>query len=153
MTPRRPRGATDIRASREFVDFDHREGGSMIRGIDHIELVVRDVDQFVAFFQRLGFELVRRTEHHGGSAELKLPGPGQPLFEIHRIQGEENPGVNHIAFACDDIAAAHRALSAQGVAFEGGPHLIAASGRTVANLRDPDGWRLQLTDPTRLQGQ
>lgn len=124
----------------------------MIRGIDHIELVVRDVDQFVAFFQRLGFELVRRTEHHGRSAELKLPGLDQPLFEIHQVQGEENPGLNHIAFACDDIAATHQALVTQGVVFESAPHPIPASGRIVANLRDPDGWRLQLTDPTRLPG-
>jgi glyoxylase I family protein len=124
----------------------------MILGIDHIELIVRDVDQFVAYFQRLGFELVRRTDHHGVSAEVKLPGPGQPIFEVHQVQGEENPGVNHIAFACDDVDATHRALSDQGVVFESGPHLIPASGRTVANLRDPDGWRLQLTDPTRLPG-
>jgi glyoxylase I family protein len=128
------------------------EERTMIRGIDHIELVVRDVDQFVAFFQRLGFELVRRTDHHGVSAELRLPGPGQPIFEIHQVQGEENPGLNHIAFACDDVAAAHQALSGGGIAFESGPTLVPASGRTVANFRDPDGWRLQLTDPTTLPG-
>ncbi|HEV8638075.1 MAG TPA: VOC family protein [Chloroflexota bacterium] len=122
----------------------------MLRGIDHVELIVRDVDQFVAFFQRLGFELVSRTPHHSGSAELKLPGEGQTVFEIHRVQGEENPGINHIAFRCDDVDADHRAVAAAGVVFEHGPHLVRASGRTIANFRDPDGWRLQLVDARRV---
>ena len=122
----------------------------MLRAIDHIELIVRDVDATVAFFQTLGFELLTRTPHHGGSAELKLPGEGQPIFEIHRVQGEENPGVNHIAFRCDDVHAAHRALSRDGVAFEQPPHLVKASGRLIANFRDPDGWRLQLVDARRI---
>jgi glyoxylase I family protein len=122
----------------------------MLSGIDHVELIVRDVDETVAFFRRLGFELLTRTPHHGGSAELKLPGDGQPIFEIHRVQGEENPGVNHIAFGCADVRETHRALSGAGVAFEGEPHLVRASGRLIANLRDPDGWRLQLVDATRV---
>jgi len=122
----------------------------MLSGIDHIEMIVRDVDATVAFFQTMGFELLTRTPHHGGSAELKLPGDGQPIFEIHRVQGEENPGVNHIAFRCDDVRATHGALSSGGIAFEGAPHLIRASGRLIANLRDPDGWRLQLVDASRV---
>ncbi len=64
----------------------------MIRGIDHIELIVRDVDEFVRFFEAMGFEVILRTEHHGGSAELKLPGEGQPVFEIHSVGGEEAIG-------------------------------------------------------------
>lgn len=52
----------------------------MIQGIDHIELIVRDVDEFVDFYQKLGFKLLARTSHHGGSAELQLPGPNQPIL-------------------------------------------------------------------------
>ena len=121
----------------------------MLRGIDHIELIVRDVDETIGFFQKLGFEVLTRTPHHGDSAELKLPGDGQTIFEIHRVQGEENPGVNHIAFRCDDLPTTHRQLAGAGVAFETTPHLVPQSGRLIANLRDPDGWRLQLVDPTR----
>ena len=125
----------------------------MLRAVDHIELIVRDVDATVAFFRAMGFELLTRTPHHGGSAELKLPGDGQPIFEIHRVQGEENPGVNHIAFRCDDVHATHGALSREGIAFEHPPHLVKASGRLIANFRDPDGWRLQLVDATRVAPQ
>ena len=111
---------------------------------------MRDVDQFVAFFQRLGFELVRRTDHHGVSAEVKLPGPGQPIFEIHRVSGEENIGVNHIAFQVPDVEAAHRALTGRGIAISQGPRLVPSTGRTNLNFRDPDGWRLQIVDARRL---
>jgi len=38
----------------------------MVLGIDHTELIVRDVDEFVDFYEKLGFEVLLRTGHHGG---------------------------------------------------------------------------------------
>ena len=46
----------------------------MIKGIDHIELIVRDFNVYVAFMKTLGFEGVSHTAHHGQSVELKVPG-------------------------------------------------------------------------------
>jgi len=87
----------------------------MIQGIDHIELIVRDVDEFMDFYQKLGFKLLARTSHHGGSAELQLPGPNQPIFEIHTVGGEENIGVNHIAFKVNNAQEAYNELSGKGI--------------------------------------
>ena len=123
----------------------------MVQGIDHIELIVQDVEAFVAMFKQLGFRLLARTMHHGESAELQLPGEGQPTIEIHRVSGEENPGVNHIAFRVDDVRAAHRELGTAGIEFDGPPELIPQTGRLIANFRDPDGWRLQLVDANRQE--
>ena len=123
----------------------------MVQGIDHIELIVRDVEAFVTLFRQLGFRLLARTTHHGESAELQLPGEGQPIIEIHRVSGEENPGVNHIAFRVGDVRAAHQELGAAGIEFDGPPELIPQTGRLVANFRDPDGWRLQLVDTNRQE--
>ena len=61
----------------------------MIVGIDHIEIVVRDVKKHVEFYQKLGFKLLTWTDHHGGSAELQVPGDNQPIIELH---GMEAPG-------------------------------------------------------------
>lgn len=122
----------------------------MISGIDHIELIVRDVDEYVQFFQSLGFELILRSAHHGGSAELKLPGENQTVFEIHSVIGEEVIGVNHIAFKVDDVQTLHGELSDKGMSFARDPHLVEATGRTIANFRDPDGWRMQLVDSDRI---
>ncbi|MCS7207813.1 MAG: VOC family protein [Dehalococcoidia bacterium] len=117
--------------------------------IDHIEIIVRDVDEYVAFLQKLGFRLLRRTSHHGGSAELQLPGPNQPVIEVHKVGGEENIGINHIAFRVANAQEAYRELSAKGITFEEPPRFIEATGRTIVNFRDPDGWRLQLVDAER----
>lgn len=124
----------------------------MIRGIDHIELIVRDVEAFVTFFQKMGFQLLTRTSHHGASAELQLPGPNQPIFEIHQVGGEENIGVNHIAFRVDNAQAAYEEMQRQGIAART-PNYVAATGRTTVNFRDPDGWRLQLVDADRKAPQ
>lgn len=117
--------------------------------IDHIELIVRDVDEFVEFYQKLGFEVLMRTSHHGGSAELKLPGENQPVFEIHTVSGEENIGVNHIAFKVDSAQGIHEEMLQKGLTPERAPHYVAETGRTNVNLRDPDGWRLQMVDSDR----
>lgn len=121
----------------------------MIRGIDHIELIVRDVDEFIAFFEKMGFKVITRTAHHGASAELQLPGENQPIFEIHQVTGEENIGVNHIAFRCDNAQATYDDLLAKGVKTMRVPNYVKATGRTTVNLRDPDGWRMQLVDAAR----
>lgn len=121
----------------------------MIRGIDHIELIVRDIEASVAFFQKLGFQLLTRTSHHGESAELQLPGPNQPIFEIHQVDGEENIGVNHIAFKVDNAQSAYEELQNQGITSAKTPNFVQSTGRTTINLRDPDGWRLQLVDAVR----
>ena len=36
----------------------------MIRGVDHIELIVRNLDEYIGFLEILGFELLARTTHH-----------------------------------------------------------------------------------------
>lgn len=121
----------------------------MITQVDHIELIVDDIEGYVRIFQAMGFKLLSRTTHHGVSVELQLPGPSQPIFELHQVSGEEVIGVNHIAFRVDDVKSACEALRAHGVRFEGEPRYIKETGRTIANGRDPDGWRFQLVDARR----
>lgn len=124
----------------------------MIRGIDHIELIVRDFNAYVAFMKTLGFEELARTSHHGQSVELKAPGENQPIFEIHQASGEEVIGVNHIAFRVDDAKAAHETLTSVQIAASP-PNFIESTGRTTVNLRDPDGWRMQLVAAKREPSQ
>lgn len=125
----------------------------MVSQVDHIELIVDDLESYVRLFRSMGFALLSRTTHHGVSVELQLPGPNQPIFELHRAQGEEVIGVNHIAFRVDDVQTAYAALRADGVRFEEEPRLIKETGRTIANGRDPDGWRFQLVDARRAAAE
>lgn len=125
----------------------------MIQGIDHIEIIVRDVEESIRFFQNMGFQLLTRTSHHGSSAELQLPGPNQPIFEIHQVDGEENIGVNHIAFKVDNAEKTYQELQAQGITTMKPPNFVVSTGRTTVNFRDPDGWRMQLVDAERKAPQ
>ena len=124
---------------------------SLLKRIDHMELVVRDPEQFIAFFEKMGFKVLTRSDHHHGSAEMALPGPDQIIFEIHGVEGEENPGMNHIAFLTDNVKEDFEKLKKKGIAFESDCHLVKATGRMIANFRDPDGFRLQLTDEKRAE--
>ncbi|MBI4611165.1 MAG: VOC family protein [Candidatus Rokubacteria bacterium] len=121
----------------------------MVTKVDHIELVVHRFEEYVTLFRALGFRELARTKHHGDSIEFQLPGENQPIFEIHRVSGEENIGVNHIAFQVPDVEAAHRELKARGIDIPQGPTFVRATGRTNLNFRDPDGWRLQIVDARR----
>src|SRR5690554_1421028 len=116
----------------------------MITGIDHIEIIVTDLEEHVNYLEKLGFEVLARTVHHGGSVEMKLPGDNQTIFELHAVIGEENPGINHIAFRCTDVKSTFRNLKSKGISFTSEPHDVPATGRTNANMRDPSGFRLQL---------
>ena len=121
----------------------------MLRGIDHIELIVRDVEEFITFFERMGFKVLTRTSHHGSSAELQLPGDNQPIFEIHQVGGEENIGVNHIAFKVDNAQESYDEFQRKGLKMPRAPNYVKATGRMTVNFRDPDGWRMQLVDSDR----
>lgn len=123
----------------------------MITGIDHIEIIVRDVQVYADFLGQLGFQVSARTVHHGGSIEVRVPGADGTVIEIHEAIGEENPGINHIAFRCDDVTRTYDELRSKGLSFAAEPRRVPSTGRTNANLRDPDGFRFQLVDASRAE--
>lgn len=116
----------------------------MIGEIDHIEIEASDAEEMVAFLKNLGYEELRQTEHHGESYELVPSEAEGPLFEIHTVEGEEVPGINHIAFKVDDIDAVTDKLHAADVDQIVGPYDVEATGRRITNFRDPDGRRFQV---------
>jgi len=113
----------------------------MIKGIDHIDLAVDDVDATAAFFVAFGCTEVRRSDHAGLSIELRLPGENQPIIELtatRRPNGKIFPaGVRHIALKTDDIKATHAELTAKGIKLDGEPKPI--NGRLLMNAIDPAG--------------
>ncbi len=120
----------------------------VVTHLDHIELIVNDLDGFIRMFEAVGYVETSRSDHHGLSVEFQIPGVDQPIFELHQVSGEEVVGVNHIAWRVDDIAAAANELRLKGVEVDD-PNLVEATGRTIINGRDPDGWRIQFVDARR----
>ena len=119
----------------------------MVTRVDHIELVVQHFEEHVALFRALGFKELTRTKHHGDSVEFQLPGENQPIFEIHRVSGEENIGVNHIAFQVPDVPAAVDAVvAAGGSRFGEVVAMQTRDGRTITWVytKGPDGNLVEL---------
>jgi catechol 2,3-dioxygenase-like lactoylglutathione lyase family enzyme len=113
-----------------------------ILGFDHFQFIVKDLEESVEFFKKIGLTMVRRTEHHEGSVEFQI-GPDGPILEIHTTGVNENPGHDHFAISVEDIESAVEELREKGIKVEG-PRYVASTRRTLANFRDVDGFRWQL---------
>ena len=119
--------------------------------IDHVELVVGNLDRAMKFYGKLG-TLVRQTTHHGGSPEYMI---GETLYEMHQVgaggRSEENPGIDHISFLVEggkeELEKVRIDLVSKGIECTD-VHLVKATGRYLINFRDADGYRLQAnTEP------
>jgi len=117
----------------------------LIIGLDHVDIFVKDLDEYVDFLQnKLGLEMIRKTNHRGGSVEFRTP-PMETIIEVHQTMELHNPEINHIALRVSNIQEAHDRLKSQGVLFDSPPKFSEPTGRWIANARFPDGRRLQLT--------
>ena len=116
----------------------------MLLRLDHIDLAVADVDSMARLFEKLGFQEIRRTDHHGLAIEMRLPGENQTVLELHGCKSGEEAGVNHIAFLVDDCESSVAELKTLGVDFESPVKRIPSSGRTVCTVANTPGIRLQL---------
>jgi len=126
--------------------------------IDHISIFVDDLEKAEAYFtEKLGFRLLRRTEHAGKSVELTSPA-GDFFFDLHEGNEQLYKGlkeraigpchVGHIAFKVDDVNEEFEELKGKGVPFfHETPVLNPTTGRTLADASDADGrYWIQLTD-------
>ena len=106
--------------------------------IAQIAIVVRDLERAKAFYRdRLGL------------AHLFDAPPGMSFFQCGEVrlmlappEGPETSASSIVYYEVGDIAAAHRALAGEGVAFESEPHFIAKVGDQdlwLAICRDPEG--------------
>ena len=119
--------------------------------INHIDFTVDDLEKAEEYFtKKLGFKLLRRTEHAGKSIELTSPA-GDFFLDLHQGSEElykaerESPGgpchFNHIAFKVDDINKEFEELKSKGVPVreEDAPEFNPTTGRTLACAPDADG--------------
>jgi len=118
----------------------------MITGIDHIEICVGNVEEVAEFFKKMGFQEIRRTDHHGGAIELMIPGSQNITFEFHYGKEIEPPGLNHIAFKVDDMEKTYKELSDKGISFTAPPKQSSNRNCKMCNTRCPAHMRYQFTD-------
>ena len=115
----------------------------MLAGIDHIDIAVDDLEQWTSFFEAVGFTVIKKTDHAGGSVELKFPGVDKPFLELtstKRPNGATFPaGFRHVALKAPDMQAAYKALTDKGVKIDRPPRQNPESHRWTMNAIDPDG--------------
>jgi catechol 2,3-dioxygenase-like lactoylglutathione lyase family enzyme len=99
---------------------------------------VADMNRAVAFYRdTLGLEL--RFSSPGWSEFAT----GPTTLALHPASAENPAGTTHIGLHADDVAGAHRALSAAGVRFTRGP--TPEHGVTLAEFVDSEGARVSLS--------
>lgn len=128
--------------------------GTMIRDIDHIAIVVSDMDRAVEFYTGvLGLKLILDGRPQGGEKKSFIGTKSKVLIaltEDKQRRGAEGPfvdGVNHVAFGVGDVEKAHQILKERGVEFieeKTGP-----DGKIKAyHFLDPDGLELEICGKT-----
>ena len=139
----------------------------MIEKMDHINIVVSDLDAARDFFIKLGFREVISSRLSGeqfsivtGLADidakfvgLNLPGSttNLELIEYYSPHGGKDPqigqpnqlGYRHLAFAVDDIEAEVARLQAAGVVFKSAIQVWEKTGKKLVYFYGPDGILLE----------
>jgi catechol 2,3-dioxygenase-like lactoylglutathione lyase family enzyme len=114
-----------------------------ILGFDHIHFTVKDLEEAIEFYRRLGFELLGRLDHAGESAQMRAP--GGLIVDLHPAKATDNPGYNHFAVTVRDLDAMSEGLEEMGIDVDG-PVDVPATGRRLATIRDPSGFLIQLVE-------
>jgi glyoxylase I family protein len=119
--------------------------GSLIKGVEHVAIATTNPRKLADWYIRhLNFTALLDT---GATVYIKCPNsvvlefvkadsvPTRPLIR--------DAGLRHIAFAVDDLEAAHAQLKSSGVEFEPAPILL--PGLRLFFFCDPEGNYLHLT--------
>jgi lactoylglutathione lyase len=113
---------------------------------------VGDIDRSVAFYERLGFEEVRRMPIGDEAVNVFMALPGEdPRLELTYNHGVDSydlgTGYNHIALLLEgNLDTALERLAELGIEPEKPPYRPGGrtEGHRICFVRDPDGYRIEL---------
>lgn len=130
----------------------------MFRKIAHVGVAVKDLDAAIALYRdTLGFPFagagevpdqgVRVAMFPVGESRVELLAATRPDSPIAKFIEKKGEGIQHIAFAVDDIEAAIAGLRAKGVVMIDAQPRIGAGGHKIAFLhpKSTDGLLVELT--------
>jgi lactoylglutathione lyase len=114
---------------------------------------IAEIDRSVAFYTALGFEERRRMPIRDEAINvfLGLPGAGDQLELTynHGVDSYElGTGYGHIALTVEDMQQTLAGLAAQGIEPERPPYRLREGGSLLCFVRDPDGYRIELIEPS-----
>ena len=115
----------------------------------HVGLRVSDLDTSIAFYTRVGYEVLGQVPatELGSLTMLKLPGDEFVTLElVHDPDGDgvEPGGFSHLVIHVEDAHATVARLAAQGVLAQEPSSPDGSEDFWTAWLTDPDGYRIEL---------
>ena len=121
-----------------------------IRGIDHVAIVVSDMNRSIEFYSGvLGLTLILDGRKEGGKKKTFLGTKSRTLVALtedtsrSKVMGEYVEGVSHVAFFVDEVEKAAEALRKKGVEFI--EEKVDKGGKSRAyHFLDPDGLELEI---------
>ncbi len=124
----------------------------MLKGVDHVDLVVSNMDEAIAFYtEKLGMKLNRDGRLDGGRKHTFLGGEASSFLALEEepgfpVEGSGKQRLGHLAFAVDEVETARTELSRRGVAITG--ERIDEDGKAKSYYFDgPDGIHLEIYGP------
>jgi catechol 2,3-dioxygenase-like lactoylglutathione lyase family enzyme len=117
-----------------------------LRRIDHIGVVVADLDAHVAQLEALGLAFIRgddeadcRTRHYrSGDATIELIDVFDPSERAERLPPGEQAKIEHIAFQVENLEDVRATLEARGVTVSWPPYASSA-GQMIWTEPDTSG--------------
>ena len=113
---------------------------------------ITDIDRSVGFYEKLGFEELRRMPigDEATNVFMGLPGDGARL-ELTFNHGQTEPyeigsGYGHIAITADDLDGTLERLAELGIEPEKPPYTVSEGGSRICFVRDPDDYRIELIE-------
>lgn len=125
-----------------------------IKGIDHVAIVVSDMDRSIEFYAGvLGLTLIQDGRKEGGKKKTFLGTKSRTLVALtedtkrSKERGEYVEGVSHVAFLVDEVEKAAESLRKKGVIFI--EEKVDKGGKSKAyHFLDPDGLELEIYGET-----
>ena len=113
---------------------------------------ITGIDRSVDFYEKLGFEELRRMPigDEATNIFMGLPDDGARL-ELTFNHGRTEPyeigtGYGHIAVTVDDLDGTLERLSTLGIEPEKPPYTVREGGSRLCFVRDPDDYRIELIE-------
>jgi len=114
---------------------------------------ILDIDRSVTFYEKLGFEEMRRVpigDDEATNVFMGFPGDGARL-ELTYNHGQTEPyeigtGYGHIALTVDDLDGTLERLAGLGIEPEKPPYSVREGGSRLCFVRDPDSYRIELIE-------
>jgi len=112
---------------------------------------VLDLEKSVDFYEKLGFEELRRVpiRDEATNVFMGLPGDGDRLELTYNFgvdSYELGTAYGHIALSVDDLDGTLEQLAGQGIEPERPPYTVREGGSRLCFVRDPDGYRVELIE-------